>query len=490
MTLDDTQLVLAARSGDEAAFAELVDRWLDRCWDVAWRIVRDRDRAADVAQETMITAWQQLARLERPESFGGWVLRISRNRALNLLDRERRSVPAGDAAVLDDHQPDPRPPGSRLESAERDELVWAAAAALGERDASVLDLHLRHGLGPAELAAELAVTPNHAHQLLFRLRGRLGTAIRAWVLWRRGRPRCEDLGRVLQSAGHERFDAAAARVIDRHASGCARCDDDRHLVLDPAALFASVPVASVPGDLRGRLIRSIRAAGVPTGSSDVSGVIGGARRGRRRLVAAALLAAALAAALLVGGSEPADELATEAGNPTGPQAPTTTTTAASGATSTTSTTAAPSTAPPPAPTGTEPEPTGPVSDAPPPPSTPAGPQPAPTVPPPPPTATTTTTTSTEAPTTTVAPPQIDAFTVVESRQDAAYCARQGMRGSTPYDVRWATSHATTVALSHPQYGTEQVPATGHVLRCAERDTAFLLTATGSGGTATASQLAR
>src|SRR5690606_17724248 len=108
----------------------------------------DRDRAADVAQEAMATAWQQLDTLTSPGSFGGWVLRIARNRALNRLEHERRAVPVDDDRHLEptDRLVVAAGPEDRVESDEATDLVWGAAAALGERDASVLDLHLRHGL--------------------------------------------------------------------------------------------------------------------------------------------------------------------------------------------------------------------------------------------------------------------------------------------------------------------------------------------------------
>ena len=52
-----------------------------------------------------------------------------------------------------------------------------AVLALGPRDASLVDLQMRHGLTPAEIADELGVTPNAAHQQLFRMRERLGNAV-------------------------------------------------------------------------------------------------------------------------------------------------------------------------------------------------------------------------------------------------------------------------------------------------------------------------
>ena len=152
----DTELVLAARAGDPEAFGRLFDAWFPSVYDIAYRIVRQREAAADVAQDTFLAAWQGLAGLDQPGSFGGWLRRIARNRALNRLAADRRAVVDDDevAAVLDS-------PGSQSRSdewsdadmtadltrAEQHQMVWSAAGTLGPRDASLLDLHLRHGLG-------------------------------------------------------------------------------------------------------------------------------------------------------------------------------------------------------------------------------------------------------------------------------------------------------------------------------------------------------
>src|SRR5688572_30669878 len=90
---DDADLVRAAVAGEQDAFGLLFDRWFDRTYDVAWRIVHNRDTAAEVAQEAFLAAWRNLPTLRQPESFGGWLLRISRNRALNRLERDGRTRP-------------------------------------------------------------------------------------------------------------------------------------------------------------------------------------------------------------------------------------------------------------------------------------------------------------------------------------------------------------------------------------------------------------
>jgi RNA polymerase sigma-70 factor (ECF subfamily) len=54
----DTRLVLAIRAGDANAFGQLYDHWFDRVFDLASRIVRNPDIAAEVAQDTFLKAWR------------------------------------------------------------------------------------------------------------------------------------------------------------------------------------------------------------------------------------------------------------------------------------------------------------------------------------------------------------------------------------------------------------------------------------------------
>jgi len=263
---DDPALVVAAQAGDEAAFTMLFRRWFDPCFDVARRIVHNDDTAAEVAQETFLVAWRQIGTLRDPSAFGGWVLRTSRNKALNRLDRERRSV-----AVDQDEHPvlaDLEAVGDvagEVTAREQQDLVWAAAAALGERDASVLDLHLRHGFDAAEIAEALDVTTNNAHQLLFRMKGKLAAGIRAWVLFKGGDPQCEELGRVLQAAGATSFSATTVKVISKHVDGCDECTRRQAVVLAPEAMFAAVPLLPAGAVLRDRVASGLRTDGVPLG---------------------------------------------------------------------------------------------------------------------------------------------------------------------------------------------------------------------------------
>jgi RNA polymerase sigma factor (sigma-70 family) len=324
---EDADLVNAARSGEPSAYSQLVERWLDRCWDVAWRILRDRDLAADVAQEAMLAGWQHLDRLEQPAAFGGWTLRIARNRALDVLARERRTMSTDDEHILESRSTHPgiAEPEVETDRDERQRLVWAAAAALGERDTSLLDLHLRHGLGPAELADELGVAPNAAHQALFRLRQRLGDAIRAWVLWRGGEPTCIVLRAEIVTLGATRFDAQIVRAVRAHVGDCTACAEERDRATAPAALFSAVPLVAMPAAARAEVLAALARAGVPVAGGN-TGESAGSRRDRDGSEPADLDGRSVASGdgmpsppAAVGGSAAAP--ATAGGNATVPAAP-------------------------------------------------------------------------------------------------------------------------------------------------------------------------
>ncbi len=294
----DAGWVVAAVSGDPAAFGRLYDAWFDKAYDVALRIGRDREVAAEVTQDAFLSAWRNLGRLEDPGAFGGWLLRIARNGAYNRQRKEQRSQPVDDRGLavieavgaspssapqgfgVEDRLSAASDPSRAMEDAELADLVWDAAEALGQRDAEVLDLQLRHGLSPAEIGEVIGLNRNAANQLVHRVRGRLDAAIRARVLWRGGAPVCADLQRLLQSAGVERFDAEAVKLSDTHAKTCETCAERRELRLKPAALFASVPVAAAPVFLKTQAASALEALGVPMqGSAYAGGGAAGAGAG-------------------------------------------------------------------------------------------------------------------------------------------------------------------------------------------------------------------
>ena len=85
-----TRLVEQAREGDDVAFTELVDLDGDLCYAIAYRILRDAERAQDAVQQAFLLAWRELPRLRDPERFGPWLHRLLVNACYEELRRHRR----------------------------------------------------------------------------------------------------------------------------------------------------------------------------------------------------------------------------------------------------------------------------------------------------------------------------------------------------------------------------------------------------------------
>jgi RNA polymerase sigma factor (sigma-70 family) len=295
---DDAALVEAARGGDPDAFGTLYERWFARVHDLAFRLTRDEQATGDVVQDAFLAAWRALGDLEDPAAFGGWLLRITRNRAFNQGRATSRATPVDTEtmAMIERTQAEDRvdeldEPARLAGDAELVTLVWESVDALGPRDAEVLDLSLRHGLTPAEVAEVVGTNRNAANQMVHRARVRLGDAIRARVLWRGGEPQCGDLADALRDADITRFDGDAVRVTTAHAEACERCQERRRLRLDPAALFAAVPMIAAPTLLETKVAHALAAEGVPMGRAAEPG--GRTRRPHRVRRVLGLVAAAV-----------------------------------------------------------------------------------------------------------------------------------------------------------------------------------------------------
>jgi RNA polymerase sigma-70 factor, ECF subfamily len=84
------RLVERAREGDDVAFSELVDLDGDRCYAIAYRILRDVERAQDAVQQAFLLAWRELPRLRDVERFEVWLHRLVVNACYEEFRRYRR----------------------------------------------------------------------------------------------------------------------------------------------------------------------------------------------------------------------------------------------------------------------------------------------------------------------------------------------------------------------------------------------------------------
>lgn len=238
---------------DRSGFVARVGPSVDRAHDLAHDIVGDAQVAAQVVREVFDSLWARRDELTDDDLRHEPILLATRTAALDR--RTARPVPAT-AATSGIDQPSSA-------SRHRVELAQAGAAVLGADDASVLDLHLRHGLGAETLAAPLGVAADDAPQRLARLRSRLDDALAAFTLWRGGSPACAGLAAALNDGttlDDGRFDIVVFDVVGAHRATCADCARLHRSIVNPIGMFATAPVMAVAPSMRDRMLSSNDAA--------------------------------------------------------------------------------------------------------------------------------------------------------------------------------------------------------------------------------------
>lgn len=74
--MNEKELVIKAKSGDVKSFCILYDSYKKKLFNYAYYKLGNSDDAEDVVQDCMLTAFEQLNKLKKPEAFSSWIFRI------------------------------------------------------------------------------------------------------------------------------------------------------------------------------------------------------------------------------------------------------------------------------------------------------------------------------------------------------------------------------------------------------------------------------
>jgi RNA polymerase sigma-70 factor, ECF subfamily len=162
------ELVTRAQRRDPDAFAELIARFERSALAVALAQVHDAHRASDAVQEGFLRAWQELPRLQDAARFGGWLLQIIRNAAIDARRRIRPCV-----AAFPDLPAPGTDPAQTLEAADRAARVKMALEGLDEVTRTAVMLRYYEGLSAKEIGEALDMSPASIDMRLSRARGQL-----------------------------------------------------------------------------------------------------------------------------------------------------------------------------------------------------------------------------------------------------------------------------------------------------------------------------
>jgi RNA polymerase sigma-70 factor, ECF subfamily len=172
----------AAAPSREAAFNHLFEDFADPIFNYVLRMVGDRDRAADIAQDTFIKAFRKLDSLTDDASVRSWIYRIATNTAIDEMRRRRFVVrpstdeddrPAFDVA---DHRPDPE---AQVMNNTLDERIQRALLRLRPNHRQCLVLSDLEDMSAQQIGEVMDMSYGAVRTLLCRARGEMRKALAA-----------------------------------------------------------------------------------------------------------------------------------------------------------------------------------------------------------------------------------------------------------------------------------------------------------------------
>src|SRR5208283_5120997 len=131
---NDAELVGESLAGNRDAFGQIVARYQSLVCSLAYSATGSLSQSEDVAQETFVTAWKQLAGLREPEKIRAWLCGIARNLINNWLRQQGRE-PSHRAEPLEEisesHSPEPLPVEQTI-SNEEQAILWRSLERIPE----------------------------------------------------------------------------------------------------------------------------------------------------------------------------------------------------------------------------------------------------------------------------------------------------------------------------------------------------------------------
>ncbi len=187
--LEDLELVERVKSGDAAAYADLVRKYQDRVFNTCWRICGNLESARDLTQDAFLRGFENISSFRQQSGFYTWIFRVAVNLALSQRRRDsrRRTVSLDQAADASGTQAaelaqrveerggnDPSAPAKAAELRAR---VVRALGGLDQDQRAVVVLRDLEGMNYNEIGQILDIPPGTVRSRLHRARAALREAL-------------------------------------------------------------------------------------------------------------------------------------------------------------------------------------------------------------------------------------------------------------------------------------------------------------------------
>ena len=180
--LNDQDIILGIRNGEESAFKALVDQYQELVINVCHGFVHNREDALDISQDVFIKAFDSIGQFRSQSKLSTWLYRIAVNRPLNFIrDKKRKNIfssldilfdPQRTNPVENESDPEDRM-DEKMEKEERLKVLHQALDTLPRKQKVALTLNKLEGLSYKQIAEIMDISVSETGVLINRARKKL-----------------------------------------------------------------------------------------------------------------------------------------------------------------------------------------------------------------------------------------------------------------------------------------------------------------------------
>jgi RNA polymerase sigma-70 factor (ECF subfamily) len=179
MTTNDQILINQILSGDANAFTQLVNRYKDLVFTLALRMLKNREEAEEVSQDTFVKTYRSLNKFKGDSKFSTWIYKVAYNSCLDRIKKNKKYLNDIEINEFTEHQVKTvNNAFDALVEEERNQLIQDCLHLLPSDDSFLLTLYYFEEQSLDEIADIVGISANNVKVKLFRSRKKLASILK------------------------------------------------------------------------------------------------------------------------------------------------------------------------------------------------------------------------------------------------------------------------------------------------------------------------